>query len=434
MGNLDSDRPERGAVSREATLPRPGRALTSEAILGVAMGVASVLGYVFVLILSRELGPGDFGGFSSLNSIGIVLAIPAGAFQVMIASRVARLGPAALDLRLPLAVGALGAAVTLFMSPLLLHVTRVDSMLSPALVGLGLIPLTVNGALMGGLLGMRRIRALSLVYIFAGLSRVLAAALAASVGLGVIGSFALVVLSTVLTAGLSWFLCRDEVRIGRAAPLGARAQALRDLLRSTSSMGVLMALTTVDVVLARYVLSDIESGQYALASTLGRAPVWATQFLALTLVPTLARSGSTRSILRAGSLVLGVCLVGISVAASAPAFWIGVLGGPAYLGATGLLVPYLALGTLLALAQVLVVAEMARGRHILAKVAWVGVTLEIALVLVFWHDNAFQVLGAAIVAAAIVVAVGIAELLIVKSPAEPAETHNLLEIVARDPT
>ena len=40
----------------------------------------------------------------------------------------------------------------------------------------------------------------------------------------------------------------------------------------------------------------------------------------------------------------------------------------------------------------------------------------------------------AIVAAAIVVAVGIAELLIVKSPAEPAETHNLLEIVARDPT
>ena len=66
-----------------------------------------------------------------------------------------------------------------------------------------------------------------------------------------------------------------------------------------------MALTTIDVVLARYVLAPVESGEYALISTLGRSPIWVTQFLALALIPTLATSGSRRSILRAGGLVLG---------------------------------------------------------------------------------------------------------------------------------
>src|SRR5688572_11739588 len=111
------------------------------------MGTASALGYVFVVILSRALGPADFGGFSSFNSIGLVLAIPAGAFQVVYASRIARRGPAAFDLRLPLLVGLIGSLVTVALSPVLAHVTRVDSILAPIVVGLGLTPLILNGAL-----------------------------------------------------------------------------------------------------------------------------------------------------------------------------------------------------------------------------------------------------------------------------------------------
>ena len=136
------------------------------------MAAASALSYVFVVILSRALGPADFGGFSSFNSIGLVLAIPAAAFQVLYAGRVARRGPAAFDLRLPLLVGAVGCLLTVALSPVLAHVTRVDSVLAPIVVGLGLPALILNGALMGGLLGMRRIGALSLGYVAIGVSRV----------------------------------------------------------------------------------------------------------------------------------------------------------------------------------------------------------------------------------------------------------------------
>ena len=162
-------------MSRHATAGSSGRAASNEALLGVGMGTASALAYVVVLLLSRALGPADYGGYSSLNSIGLALAIPAGAFQVMYASRVARRGPAAFDLRLPVIVGGVVCLATVVASPVLAHLTRVDSALAPVMVGIGMPFLVVNGALMGGLLGMRRIGALSLAYVAMGVSRVAAA-------------------------------------------------------------------------------------------------------------------------------------------------------------------------------------------------------------------------------------------------------------------
>lgn len=374
------------------------------------MALANILGYLFVLVLSRGLGPADFGGFSSLNTLGIVLAIPAGALQIMVASRVARHGPQAFDIRLPLTVGTSVAVVACLFSPLLRYVTRVDSLFAPLVVGVGFIPLTVTAALMGFLLGRQRIRALAAVYLAAGLTRLCAAGISSALSLGVTGTFALVVLASVGTTAFASYLAWDELQIEWRAATGPRWRAFRALARSNSSIGVLVALTSVDVVLARYVLTEVESGQYALVSTLGRAPIWATQFMAFALVPALAKSGSRRSVLRAVGLVLALSLIGMGVAVAAPDFWIGLLGGAAYVDASGLLLPYLVLGTLLAVAQVLVVAEMAQRRHILATLTWAAVGMQIALCLLFLHDNAFQVLLAAAISASLVALVGIAEL------------------------
>lgn len=397
-----------------------GRTAFGDALLGLGMAAASLMSYVFVVILSRALGPADFGGFSSFNSIGLVLAIPAAAFQVLYARRVARRGPPAFDLRLPLLVGAVGCMVTVALSPVLAHVTRVDSVVPPIVVGLGLPALILNGALMGGLLGMGRIGALSLAYVATGVSRVLAATAAAVLGLGLTGALALVSLATCCMSAVLWWFCRGQAHLPWSAPRATPGVVVRALYRSNSAIGVLMALTTIDVVLARYVLAPVESGEYALISTLGRSPIWVTQFLALALIPTLATSGSRRSILRAGGLVLGVCLLGTAAAAMAPRLWIGLLGGSEYHAAEDLLLPYLALGTLLALVQVLVMAEMAQGRHLLVKVAWLAVVLEVVLCLTYARDSAFHVLGAAIVAAGLVVVVGVAELVLgIRRESEP---------------
>ncbi|QIM20983.1 hypothetical protein G7075_07310 [Phycicoccus sp. HDW14] len=410
-------------MGRDARAGSRSGAASGDALLGLGMVSASALGYVFVLLLSRSLGPADFGGFSSLNSIGLALSIPAGAFQVMYASRVARRGPEAFDLRLPLVVGGAVCLATVALSPVLAHLTRVDTVLAPVVVALGLPSLVLNGALMGGLLGLRRIGALSLAYVATGVSRVGAAAAASALGLGLVGSLTLIAVASLLVTGLLWWLCRADAHLPWAAPRSLR-EAVRTLYRSNSSTGVLMALTTVDVVLARYVLPRVESGEYALVSTLGRSPLWVTQFLALALIPTLATSGSRRSVLRAGGLVLGVCLAGTAVAAAAPDLWVGLLGGSAYRAAGDLLLPYLVLGTLLALAQVLIVAEMAQRRHVVATVAWLAVALEVTLVLTLARHSQLQVLGAAITATGLVVAVGVAQLVLGlrREPERPAAT------------
>ena len=186
-------------------------------------------------------------------------------------------------------------------------------------MALGLPALILNGALLGGLLGMGRIGALSL-----GVRRDRSQSCRwlrrppPGWVYGLTGALALVSLATYVMAAILWWFCRGQAHLPWSAPRGAPGDVVRSLYRSNSAIGVLMALTTIDVVLARYVLAPVDSGEYALISTLGRSPIWVTQFLALALIPTLATSGSRRSILRAGGLVLGVCLLGTAVAAMAP--------------------------------------------------------------------------------------------------------------------
>ena len=70
------------ADARPAPAPDSTQA-TSEApsgrggvVLAVAMGLGNLLSYVFVLILTRALGPAGFGAYSALITLGIVLVIP----------------------------------------------------------------------------------------------------------------------------------------------------------------------------------------------------------------------------------------------------------------------------------------------------------------------------------------------------------------------
>ena len=403
---------DRGFVIRRPQSFVRAEATSSRLLLGIAMGFTSAMGFLFVLLISRVLGPSDFGAFSALNNIGLVLAIPAGAFQVVIASGVARRGAVAFDLGLPLIIGTAGVLVTALLSPAIAHVTRVESAWTPAILGLGLLPLILSGAFMGGLLGLSRFGALSCAYLFAGSSRMLSAWVADVLDAGLNESLSLIVVANCATTLLLWWLSRRQahVRLSRLKP--PRLDVVRMLFRSSSSVGVLMALTSVDVVLARYVLSEIEAGEYALVATLGRAPVWITQFLALSMVPALARSGSSRAILRAVTPVLGICALGAGVAAINPEMWIVLLGGRAYDDAAGLLLSYLAFGTLLAVVQVFIVAEMTQGRHLLTKVAWGAMLMQVVLCLLFFRDNAFQLLGAAVVAAGCVLLFGVLEFFI----------------------
>lgn len=367
------------------------------------MGVSNVLSYLFVVVMSRSLGPSDFGGYSALSTYGVLLAIPAGAFQVVVARHISSGHGTTSGARLAVMMGTALAGFTVAVSPLLANGFHLPSAYAAVLLGLTLIPMTLTGAFQGVLLGRRRMHGLSVLYIVTAGSRLAAAVLAAVLGVGVTEVFGLLLAASVVTAAWGWWLCRDLLP---ALPGSADGLAV-ELLRSNTTLAAFMVLTNVDVLLARHFLSEHDSGGYALASTFGRAVCWATQFIALMMVPRMQATGAARALLKACGLVLGLGLAVLAMVAVAPGFWVRLAGGAQYADFAPLVVGCVALGIAWALAQVWLFSEMGGDSGVLGAVTWVVLVAQCAVIALWLHDSAAQILSVCGVGALLIAVTGL---------------------------
>lgn len=386
---------------------------TAGLLLGIAMGVANVMGYVFVALVSSTLGPADFGGFSALNTYGVLLAMPAGAFQVIVARRQTRaqrdrerhvtgVGPA-------LAVGVALALITIACAPLLRDTLRLETAWSVVWMALMLPPMTVTGALQGVLLGREAYARLSTVYLVTAGTRLMAAGAAVGWGFEVADVFAATFAAAVATCGVALALTHRDLGTGVRAPRVLRL--LDDLVRSNVALAGLMALSSLDVVLARTVLDDHDSGSYALAALFGKVVFWGTQFVALAIVPALADSssrGHTRTTLHRSAL--GVLLIGCVVSlgcALVPGPLVALSGGSAFVDAEPLLVWAAGTGTLWAIVQVWLFAGMSKGDHVMTAAVWLAAGVQALLVLTVFGDSPYEIFATVGGTAGVVALVGL---------------------------
>lgn len=384
----------------------PGSGPVATLGLGAAMAASNVLGYVFLALLSRALGPEDFGSFSALNNAGLLLAIPAGALQVVIA-RHQQLHDGITGLRLAMLLGGSLAGAGVLISPLLSHLLHLGSVLPVVLVMGALLPMALTATFQGILLGQGRIAALSAVYLATAVGRVAVGGVTLVWHLSLVAGLTLLVVAAVATAAFAALLTRGELRVRHR---GVETHLLGELWRSNRTLAALVALSSIDVLLARHFLDAGEAGRYALASLFAKALFWGTQFIALALVPAVQGPGARRRTLGASALILVLGLTGTAVVVLLAEPLLGLTGGTAYAAATGLLAPFTLLGTVLALAQVLLFADMARDRTRLGWVAWGACTVQVALT-VWRHESAVHVLQAALVGAGLVAGVGLVRVL-----------------------
>ncbi|TWP37126.1 lipopolysaccharide biosynthesis protein [Leekyejoonella antrihumi] len=381
-------------------------------LLGVAMGSANVLGYVMVLLLSRSLGPSDFGGYSALSTYGVMLAIPAGAFQVVIARRLSGRTGDTLDptngLRLALTAGLGLFALTCAVSPALAHTFHLPSAWAAVLLGGMLVPMLLTGCFQGVLLGGHRIRALSVLYVMTALTRLIAAAISAGLGWGVTQVFAAMLTAATATMLTGAWLCRAQIR---RLPFTGHGLA-RELVRSNSTLAAYIVLTNVDVLLARHFLSTHDSGGYALASTFGRAICWGTQFIALMIVPRMHSKDAARTLLKASGLVVAIGVTGFAVVATSPSLWITIAGGVEFKGFGQLALACVGLGIAWALAQVWLFSEMGSNQGLLGALTWVVIVLEVLAITLFWHNNAGQIVAVCSTGAVLIALVGLVRVIL----------------------
>ena len=406
----------------DATRPLP--AATRWASAAVALGVATALGhalsYGFSLVLSRALGPADFGALGALLGLSVVAAVPASALQTQVARHcTVSPGRAALrqGYRLSWLLGLAVAAGVAVLSVPLSAVLRLDGALSVLLLAAGLLPVSVIAARQGVLLGRGAFGMLALTTVLVPALRLVGAGAAASADLGLTGALGLQAVATwVAVAAVVALVAPQTAKAeddaadvapdvadvaaphrpappdpGARPPRGAAPPRRGDAAAGASLFG-LFVLANVDVLLARIFLTDTESGIYAVGALGAKVVFWGSQFVALLVFPHVTRGrAGTRLVASAGAMIaaVGGAVALVSVPLATPV--LDLLVGSAYADAASVLPWFVVLGTLLALVQLLTYAAVATAEHRFSALLWGTVLAQALVIALVAHDDIQQV-------------------------------------------
>ena len=451
------------AVPRSRSLPRDAL------VLGAGMAVANAGNYAFNVVMAFLLGPEAYGALAALLALVLVGSVPGLALQAVVARRVALAGSGRAPSGdswpgVRWLVGRAGLALALLtvaIGPGLVLFLHLDSAVPVLWLALALAPTPLLFAVQGLLQGRERFGALAAV-LLAGAGVKLAVGLAlVAAGLGISGAMAGVAAGGLLAAlaglrlaargsgvaapapgspGQGAVDSRGNRPSGQGAvdsrgnqpsgsatlPSGApppqRAAAAgpegvaaarpsstwwREVGGATTGLLGLFLLANVDVLLARHYLDRAAAGRYALGAVVAKIAFWAPQFVVTVIFPRLVGATDPRRLLGGSALLIagfGGLLAGGLAVADRVGLIVPVLGG-GYEGLGPLLPVFAALGTGLALVQLLLFEGIATRDRRMGRAVVVALVAEVALIAGPLHGSVGQVAGAALaVIAALAVA------------------------------
>jgi O-antigen/teichoic acid export membrane protein len=399
--------------------PAPGRASLPRAFLVVApaMAAANALNYAFNLVMSRLLGPADYGGLGALLALVLVGTVPGVALQAVVARHTTLAGRAVGRLwsRVLVAVVAVGGALGLLAlaaSPAVAAFLHLPS-LGPCLwLAAALLPLPLLSAVQGMLQGREWFGLLAAVLLVAAAGRLAVGLGLVEGGLGVEGALAATAIGSAVAVLVAVPRLRAQggwahVRRGWRWPhKGSPAAAVAgEVAAAAAGVLGLLLLANVDVLLARHFLPAEASGLYAAGAVLTKIAFWAPQFVVTLVFPRLVTAADRRRLLgRSAAVVAAVGAPLVVAAALAPRLAARLSFGEAYLDVGPTLPLFAALGTGLALVQLVLFTGMASADRGMYRLLLAAVAAEAVLVAVFLHDSVAQIVGAslAVVAALLV--------------------------------
>ena len=393
----------------EKAVPRSRPLRRDALVLAVGMGVANAGNYAFNVVMAFLLGPEAYGALAALLALVLVGSVPGLALQAVVARRttLARSGRA---------VGAWPGAgwlvgraglglvlLTVLIGPGLVLFLHLDSAVPVLWLALALAPTPLLFAVQGLLQGRERFGALAAVMV-AGAAVKLAAGLAlVALGFGVSGAMAGVAAGGLLAA-LAGLRLTAPGRPGAARPGSVDNPAhpssgwWREVGTATTGLLGLFLLANVDVLLARHYLDRAAAGRYALGAVVAKIAFWAPQFVVTVVFPRLVGAADPRRLVGGSALLIagfGGLLAGVLALADRVGLVVPVLGG-GYAGLGPLLPLFAALGTALALVQLLLFEGIATRDRRMGRAVAVALVAEVALVAGALHASVGQIAGTAL--------------------------------------
>ncbi len=370
---------------------------------------ANVAGYLLQLLAGRWLGVTGYSEFASLLAVQLLCAVPALALQNVVARELVRgAGTAALR-GLQWRCAVIVAAVAAVLVPLVALTLNVGVAATAAALGAAPALVLLSGE-QGVLQGGKRFRALGVVLGSAGIARVTPALVVLALGGGATLALwaaacgiAAAALLARLVAGAQSARARAVVDPGEidAAP------GVLPVLRAAQVQAALMALSSADLIVVRIVLDDVDASRYALGTIATKIAFWLPQAVGVVLYPRMAQPTQSASAIRAALAVLsGIGLIAVLGAAlAAPVA--PLLAGEDYAPIQGLLWVFALHGALLAVLQGAVLSAIAVDRTSLALVTWLGLAVEVTLMLSLARSIPALIITAVSVAATTTVLVAV---------------------------
>lgn len=364
----------------------------ANALFFVAFSTANVCSFLFHLSVSRRLPPADYGALGALLGITVVLLVPVGALQTAMTQAMAprlRGGDGRLEVAVAPMLGtavlwAIGIFVTFSaVGPLLRSFLHLASFRSIVLLAACIIPIVIGLVPKAILMAQLRFTPFAGALVAGAFIRLALANFLVSRGYGVDGALAATVLAEVATTAIALVPLRHEFKHNPGSPVLIVPK--RDSAMAIAAFTGFWALTVVDVLLARHLLSRASSGFYAAASTAASSVLFLVGAVSATAFPRFAATGgrgvsARRCLVQALGLVALLCLPAAAFFAAFPKLIVAVLFGPQYAPASSVLVVLAAAATALAGIQVLLHFLIAR-RSILALLPWLAVTGAAAAIL-----------------------------------------------------
>ena len=265
-------------------------------LLFIALSFTNASNYVFHVVISRMLGPADYGALSAVLALLVILSVPLGALQTTVAKRVARAPDDEGDrkdeglgayLRSSAKVGICATLVVAASAPLLHAFLRLDSYMPILVISLFVFPAVLNAVLRGRLQGSLQFKRLALASSVPVAVRLAAGIAAVSAGGGVAGAVA----ASVLAEFTALVLCLVLVGIRRLSLAGPKRVAglFKEIAPTGAGLAGIWVLIGLDLVLARHFLAESESGTYAAAGTLARAVLFIPGAVSLIALPYFAK-------------------------------------------------------------------------------------------------------------------------------------------------
>jgi len=359
--------------------------IRSGAGMGVAMAVMNVATYAFTMLAARFLGPQAYGAFASLMATLLVISVLQLGLQATAARRISadpehvhQIESVILRVtyRAALALGLL----LLILSPLINKILRLDSLATAALVAVASVPLTVMGGQAGILQGELRWRPLAIVYMAAGVPRLVIGLLLILISPTEMSAMIGVTLGAFAPVIVGWGALRRPRPAGQLNDRHAARHVIREAIHNSQALFAFFALSNADVIVARNVLEPHEAGLYAGGLILTKAVLFLPQFIVVVAFPAMSTPSARRHALTR-SLAL-VAALGAACTAGAwllPDLTLVFVGGADYSEIADWLWLFALLGTFLSMLQLLVYAVLARRGQRSIYLVWLALVVLVGV-------------------------------------------------------